>query len=161
MLIKITRFVVEILPELPNNVHYLMCGDGQLKSKILAISQKLHVSDRLHFLGYRKDVIKIMKSCDIFVFPSKREGLSVALMEAMACGLPCVVSKIRGNEDLIENEKGGYCVDFLRNQSFNIYINKILELDLSRSMAAFNYNKVSNYSIKKVNLKMREIYERN
>ena len=70
----------------------------------------------------------------------------------MACGLPCVVSKIRGNEDLIENEKGGYCVD-LENESFNIYINKILELDLSRSMAAFNYNKVSNYSIKKVNLK--------
>ena len=64
------------------------------------------------------------------------------------------------NEDLIENEKGGYCVD-LENESFNIYINKILELDLSRSMAAFNYNKVSNYSIKKVNLKMREIYERN
>lgn len=48
-------------------------------------------------------------------------------MEAMACGLPCVVSKIRGNEDLIENEKGGYCVD-LENEKFNIYINKILEL---------------------------------
>ena len=81
-------------------------------------------------------------------------------MEAMACGLPCVVSKIRGNEDLIENEKGGYCVD-LENEKFNIYINKILELGLSKSMSAFNYNKVSNYSIKKVNLKMREIYERN
>lgn len=154
------KIVIEILPELPNNVHYLMCGDGQLKEQHERLAKKLHVSDRLHFLGYRKDVIKIMKSCDIFVFPSKREGLSVALMEAMACGLPCVVSKIRGNEDLIENEKGGYCVD-LENESFNIYINKILELDLSRSMAAFNYNKVSNYSIKKVNLKMREIYERN
>ena len=154
------KIVIEILPELPNNVHYLMCGDGQLKEQHERLAKKLHVSDRLHFLGYRKDVIKIMKSCDIFVFPSKREGLSVALMEAMACGLPCVVSKIRGNEDLIENEKGGYCVD-LENEKFNIYINKILELGLSKSMSAFNYNKVSNYSIKKVNLKMREIYERN
>ena len=49
----------------------------------------------------------------------------------------------------------------LENEKFNIYINKILELGLSKSMSAFNYNKVSNYSIKKVNLKMREIYERN
>ena len=124
------KIVIEILPELPNNVHYLMCGDGQLKEQHERLAKKLHVSDRLHFLGY------------------------------MACGLPCVVSKIRGNEDLIENEKGGYCVD-LENEKFNIYINKILELGLSKSMSAFNYNKVSNYSIKKVNLKMREIYERN
>ena len=154
------KVVIENLPDLSNNIHYLICGDGQLKEQHEQLAKKLHVSDRLHFLGYRIDVIKIMKSCDIFVFPSKREGLSVALMEAMACGLPCVVSKIRGNEDLIEKEKGGYCVD-LENESFNIYINKILELDLSRSMSAFNYNKVLNYSIKKVNLKMREIYERN
>lgn len=153
------KVVIENLPELANNIHYIICGDGQLKEQHEQLAKELHVSDRLHFLGYRIDVIKIMKSCDIFVFPSKREGLSVALMEAMACGLPCVVSKIRGNEDLIENEKGGYCVD-LKNEKFNIYINKILELDLSKSMSAFNYNKVFNHSIKKVNWKMREIYEK-
>lgn len=153
------KTVIEQLPELSNTVHYLICGDGQLKEQHEQLAKELHVSDRLHFLGYRNDVIKIMKSCDIFVFPSKREGLSVALMEAMACGLPCVVSKIRGNEDLIENGKGGYCVD-LEYEKFNMYINKILELDLSKSMSTFNANKVLNYSIKKVNWKMRGIYER-
>ena len=54
------------------------------------------------------DVIEICKSADVFVFPSKREGLSVALMEAMACGLPCVVSKIRGNVDLVEKGVNGF-----------------------------------------------------
>ena len=47
---------------------------------------------------------------DLFVFPSFREGLSVALMEAMASGLPIVCSKIRGNVDLVMDHKGGYLV---------------------------------------------------
>ena len=56
---------------------------------------------KLHLLGYRTDISELYNSADIFVFPSIREGLSVSLMEAMASGLPCIVSKIRGNVDLI------------------------------------------------------------
>lgn len=89
------KVVIECLPELPKNVHYLICGVGPLKKQHEELAKKLDVSDRLHLLGYRNDVIRIMKSCDVFIFPSKREGLSVALMEAMACGLPCIASKIR------------------------------------------------------------------
>lgn len=97
------KVVIECLPELPKNVHYLICGVGPLKEQHEELAKKLDVLDRLHLLGYRNDVIRIMKSCDVFIFPSKREGLSVALMEAMACGLPCIASDIRGNNDLINN----------------------------------------------------------
>ena len=101
------KAVVEALSKLPSNYHYLICGQGNNRELLEQLAQELNCGERLHILGYRADVLSVMKSCDIFVFPSKREGLSVALMEAMACGLPCYVSNIRGNKDLITSEAGG------------------------------------------------------
>ena len=95
--------VIEQLDKLPDNVHYIICGQGILKEEYESLAKEHNVQHRLHLLGYRDDVLKIMKSCDVFVFPSKREGLSVALMEAMACKLICVASRIRGNVDLENN----------------------------------------------------------
>ena len=71
-------------------------------------AKDLGIEKQLHLLGYRTDVAELYAMADIFVFPSLREGLSVSLMEAMSSGLPCVVSKIRGNVDLIQAEKGGF-----------------------------------------------------
>ena len=55
-----------------------------------------------------------MKSCDVFIFPIKKRSLSVALMEAMACRLPCIVSKIRGNIDIINDGINGYVFDLIK-----------------------------------------------
>lgn len=101
------RSVVSVLNQLPHNVHYLICGQGANESQLERLAESLGCGDRLHLLGYRGDVTSVMKSCDLYVFPSKREGLSVALMEAMACGLPCFASDIRGNCDLITNSVNG------------------------------------------------------
>ena len=62
----------------------------------------------VHFLGYRNDVKELYEMSDCFVMPFFREGLSRSIMEAMASGLPCIVSDIRGNRDLIDDKKGGY-----------------------------------------------------
>lgn len=93
--------VVRAMETLPSDIHYLICGQGDGASALQEIAQQLGCAERLHLLGYRSDVLSVVKSCDLFVFPSKREGLSVALMEAMACGLPCIASNIRGNGDLL------------------------------------------------------------
>ena len=103
---KNQQVVVEALQQLPANYHYIICGQGDLGNKLEALANDLGCAEHLHILGYRDDVISIMKSCDLFIFPSKREGLSVALMEAMACGLPCCASKIRGNCDLLSHGGG-------------------------------------------------------
>ena len=73
-------------------------------------SQKSGIDKQVHLLGYRRDIAEICKASDLFAFPSYREGLSVALMEAMASGLPIICSDIRGNRDLIIDGKGGYLV---------------------------------------------------
>lgn len=87
-----------------SNSYYLICGEGRLKADLIKQVNRLGMCNRVMFLGFREDVNAILKAADVFVFPSKREGLSVALMEAMAAGLPCVASRIRGNTDLLGND---------------------------------------------------------
>lgn len=75
------------------------------KEELIKLSKELNLQEKVEFLGYRQDVKEILKASDIFCFPSKQEGLPVALMEAMASGLPVICSDIRGNKDLIEDKR--------------------------------------------------------
>jgi glycosyltransferase involved in cell wall biosynthesis len=93
------------------NVWYVICGQGPLQDEDMELADKLGVGDRVVLAGYRTDVKDFYDMADIFVLPSYQEGLSVALMEAMASGLPCVVSDIRGNADLIKNDKFRFSPD--------------------------------------------------
>ncbi|WP_041140169.1 glycosyltransferase [Beduini massiliensis] len=147
------RIVIEALPRLPHNIHYLICGIGPLKETYLNLAKELDIGDRLHLLGYRNNIIEIMKSCDIFIFPSKREGLSVALMEAMAAGLPCVVSEIRGNCDLINNK------DFLFNLDEKEKFQQSIE-QLFRDFKKCTYLNLVNFSISNIKNKMVAIYKK-
>lgn len=79
----------------------LICGTGAQEETLKAKAKELDIEHKIHFLGFRIDIFEILKAADVFVFPSKQEGLPVALMEAMAAGLPCVASRIRGNVDLL------------------------------------------------------------
>lgn len=89
------------------NIHYVICGRGIKLAELKALAQKLQIADHVHFLGYRNDISAICQSSDLFVFMSKQEGLPVAMMEAMACGVPVICSDIRGNTDLVENGVSG------------------------------------------------------
>ena len=154
------RTVVEKLDQLPVNYHYLICGQGANRSILEDIARKHGCGKRLHILGYREDVISIMKSCDLFVFPSKREGLSVALMEAMACGMPCFASNIRGNCDLITQDAGGmlFPVESF-GEEFVVYINNIENLLLFCETSSLkNERVIKNFSRKVVEKQMEALY---
>lgn len=85
----------------------LFCGVGELEAELRELAASLGVSERARFLGFRKDVPDLLEASDVFIFPSLQEGLPVSLMEAMAAGLPCAVSAVRGNLDLIGQNDGG------------------------------------------------------
>lgn len=91
------RNVVEALQTLPDDYWYVIVGKGDLVEEL----RTQDGTGRLRLLGYRDDVRELLRASDLFVFPSLQEGLPVALMEAMAAGLPCVASDIRGNNDLL------------------------------------------------------------
>ena len=67
---------------------------GNKEAELKVLANKNGIAENVHFLGYRKDVKELMNASDIFVMPSFREGLSRSIMEAMASGLPCLVSRI-------------------------------------------------------------------
>lgn len=140
-------------------IHYIICGKGPLKDYLIKLSEELGINKNVHILGYRKDVIEVLKVSDIFAFPSSREGLSVSLMEAMAAGLPVVCSKIRGNTDLIRDGEGGYVVSKMNIEGYFKALNKILnDKDIIVKMGNGNILTINKYDEKKVNRIMEKIY---
>ncbi|MBQ2928286.1 MAG: glycosyltransferase family 4 protein [Oscillospiraceae bacterium] len=89
------------------NIHYLICGRGIMRESLENSARELGIADHVNFLGYRTDAPQLYRCSDMFAFVSFREGLSVALMEAMSCGLPIMCTKIRGNTDLIDDNLSG------------------------------------------------------
>lgn len=94
-----------------NSIHYILCGKGRLLDELKKLAKDNGVEDQVHFLGYRTDVLDIYGQTDLFAFPSKREGLGLAGLEAMYCGLPLVSSNTSGPCDYMENGKTGYMFD--------------------------------------------------
>lgn len=94
---------IEALAKLRDkNTYYVICGRGPLMKAHKELAQSLDVGDRVVLTGYRTDVADFYKMADVFLFPSFREGLPVAVMEAMASGLPVIATKIRGSSDLVQ-----------------------------------------------------------
>lgn len=84
---------------------YYICGQGVLREELQQLIQEKGLEDRVILLGYRKDIRSLLFAADLFVFPSKQEGLPVALLEAMAAGAEVAASDIRGNRDLLAISK--------------------------------------------------------
>lgn len=139
-------------------LHYVIAGDGELSEYLRKIVVNLKLVNRVHFLGYRKDISKLCSSSDIFIMPSLQEGLSVALMEAMSCGKPVIASLIRGNVDLIDEEKGGLLV---HAKSVNEYVHaiKILTVDKKKiaRFGSYNRDKVKLFDIEKVKVQISSL----
>ncbi len=88
-----------------------LVGDGKLKPQMEYIAAELGIQDSVEFLGLRTDVIHLLQQSWGFVLPSRWEGMPNALLEAMACGLPCVATRVSGSEDIISDGVNGLLVE--------------------------------------------------
>jgi glycosyltransferase involved in cell wall biosynthesis len=86
--------------------HLLLIGDGPLRGMIEARVHDRRVADAVHLLGSRKDIDAILPAFDLFALVSDTEGLSNAILEAQACGLPVVATAVGGNPDLVDEACG-------------------------------------------------------
>lgn len=141
------------------NLHYFIAGQGELRQELLQMADTLEIQNRLHLLGYRIDISELLQAADLFVFPSLLEGLPVALMEAMASGVPCAASRIRGNTDLIADKNCLADVGDVEEWK------RVLEHMISgikggrNTYGEKNRKHLEKYSISHVNRKMKMIYE--
>lgn len=101
------RYLIEALAGIPD-VELFLIGDGNLKAELTALASKLKV--KVNFLGKvsHELVPQYLREADLFVLPSLNEGMSNALLEAMACGLPVIATDTGGSEELIDGN--GYVV---------------------------------------------------
>lgn len=100
------QIVIRALKELNNpRIKYFIAGQGELQEYLTELIKDYGLNDKIFLLGYRTDISELCQAADLFVFPSKQEGLPVALMEAIACKIPVYCSDIRGNVELVKNKE--------------------------------------------------------
>ncbi|MDE7312852.1 MAG: glycosyltransferase [Eubacterium sp.] len=165
------RMVLQALAALGRrDVCYLICGQGRLRDELWRYAKELGIRALVRMPGYQEDMPWIYGNADIFVFPSRREGLSVSLLEAMAASLPCVVSDIRGNRELIRpvraEDASGVCLApggarFSLDKPWQLTaaLHRLLEDEaLRKRCGAYNRNRMQDYSRPAVEQRMRKIY---
>lgn len=139
--------------------YLLICGEGEKENELSSFANSVSYRDKLFLPGYRYDMPEIFHIADMFVFPSFHEGLSFALMQAMAVGLPVICSDIRGNNDLIQNNTGGYTVNPNDYEELGICIKSLLNSQaLCRRFGNMNKGKIQIYSQEKVMNELKQIY---
>lgn len=142
------------------NLYYVICGSGTLLEKNKLLAKKLGVEKQVVFTGYRKDVAIFYQMADLFLFPSYREGLSLALMEAMVNKLPVICSDIRGNCDLVDDGWGGYRLSEINNKEWQVAIeNMLCQKSKWMQYGLYNYHKIIDlYEKSIIQKKMYDIY---
>lgn len=141
-----------------DNVELYIIGDGPLKDSLITDCKEYDIVHKVKFLGLRNDVNEILQALDIFLMTSKWEGLPVALLEAQASGVSCIVS------DCITHEAG--VVDttvFLPLNSLEMWIESITDIDkscVSRTLRSDKalYALTKDYNIEKEVEKLKQLY---
>ena len=126
-----------LLPMLPDHLRptLWLVGEGVLKAQLTRIAAALHIQESITFLGSRKDILDLLQQAWAFVLPSRYEGMPNALLEAMACGLPCVATQVSGSEDLINNNSNGLLVPSEQPAALAFALRSIIEdTDLAQQL---------------------------
>jgi glycosyltransferase involved in cell wall biosynthesis len=103
--------VITALTSLPSRVHLFIIGEGEERSQLELLTKKVGLTGRVHLLGYIDAAHQYLRAFDVFLLPSKKEGLPYVLLEAGLCGLPVVASDLPGNRDIIDTGENGFLID--------------------------------------------------
>ncbi len=129
------------------NMHLLLVGsidapnERKFAERLRYLARETGCRERIHLLGHRADIAEILKASDIFAFPSRSDGQGLALVEAMAAGLPCVASRTGGIPELIQHDRSGLLfsrerTDVLAEQLLKLYRDPHLRQRLSHEALA-------------------------
>lgn len=152
--------VIKAIAKINNpEIHYVICGEGRLNKYLRNLSKELNIENQVHLLGFRKDIHEICKCSDLFAVPSHREGLGMAALEAMACGLPLVTSNVHGIMDYSIDGESGYNCSPTDVDSFSKYITTLyIDVDKRNEMAKKNTEAVRVFNQSNVLILMERIY---
>lgn len=155
------QIIIKAIAKLKNHdIHYAIAGEGEQKKDLERLARCLGIHEQVHLLGYRTDISQLNYSVDVFCFPSIREGLGLAAIEAMACGIPVIASENRGTKSFIINEKNGFLCHNDSVEEFSMTITKLYENPKLRDkIAAEGRKKAADYSENSVLKEILKLYD--
>jgi glycosyltransferase involved in cell wall biosynthesis len=141
------------------NSRLFICGEGSKRRKLQKLIERLGLVGKVVLCGYQSRIEDFYRMADVFLFPSFREGMGMAALEAMACGLPIIVSDNRGSREY--SRENAIVCDALKVEEFASAMKKIYsEGDLRRYMAQQSLSIVPDFYKEKTCLVMQKIIER-
>ncbi|MBR4721092.1 MAG: glycosyltransferase family 4 protein [Clostridia bacterium] len=142
-----------------SDIYYVINGEGEIRDYLAEVAKSVGMSDRFLLTGNVKNVNEYYKMADIFAFPSKREGLGLAALEAMAAGLPLVTSNKNGINDYATDGVTGFMSEPDDLNGFKNAIEKLYESkSLREEMAKNNIERVKDFSEQRTDEIMTETY---
>lgn len=126
-----------------------LVGTGDAEPVQRKLAEDLGVAERVHFVGYvpREEIARHYAAAHVFVLPSYNEGMSVATLEAMAVGLPVVVTRTGGTVELVEAGVNGLVFDWADVETLTAHLRRLAtDRDLARSMGAASRVRAANFS---------------
>lgn len=157
---KNEEFLIEAMQKLPDKYHLFLAGTGPLENYLKEKVTEYKLNNRVHFLGYIKNVDELYRMSDILVTASHREGLAVNILEGMASGLSVICSDTRGQRDLIQDDINGYVYPINDMEKFIERIEKIVaDKELYKKMSDNNLEAVKKYSVECAIKNMSGIYK--
>lgn len=158
---KNQKIIIEALAKLCNQkIHYSICGRGPNETALKQLVSEKQLNSNVHFLGYRVDMEEILQTADCFAFPSYREGLGVAAIEALLCGVPLIVSDNRGTREYAVEGCNSILCKAGKSEDFAVAIDRLYSYREERSeMAKSCRASAKKFTIQEVDRTMRRIYQ--
>jgi glycosyltransferase involved in cell wall biosynthesis len=155
-------WAADLLKVIRTDVHLLVIGDGPHRERLRRFRDQVRIGDKVHFLGERGDVPRLMPHFDVLWSTSGYEGQSNAILEAMAAGVPVVATDIPGTRELVLPEETGYLVPVGNRAGFARHTETLLNDSAlaGRMSAAARRRAASEFSVEKMVGRYAALYRR-
>ncbi|MDN2662792.1 glycosyltransferase [Psychromonas sp. 14N.309.X.WAT.B.A12] len=158
---RIDRFLesIQIAKKQLPHLNAVIVGDGPDKEKLQKLAIELGIADDVYFAGWQNNVEYWLQQSRCFVLTSDSEGLSQALIQAMMCGIPAINSDVGDLSDLIKEDKNGYLITPLTNESFaNSYVTILSSENKLKKLSENAYHSTTKFSVPAVSQHWQKIY---
>lgn len=156
---SLVRWLGELSKTFPR-AQLVIIGEGEERPALEHLIAGLNLRDKVALPGFRADIPRVLRALDIFAFPSLSEGLSIALLEAMAAGLPCVVTDVGGNAEAVVEGETGFVVPPGDSSGFKAALSRLLQDgNLRKKLGAAGKNRAFTvFNPKRLALQYEELY---
>jgi glycosyltransferase involved in cell wall biosynthesis len=148
---QLFRVLPELIAEFPR-IHILCFGQGALEQELRQLVEDLGLKHHVGFTGFRNDLPELLPGLDLMAHPAQREGLGLAVLEALSCGVPAVVSAVGGLTDIVEDNVTGLLCNPSDDTSLLLALRRLCcDADLRRRLGEAGRRRVVDYfSVRKM-----------